>query len=235
MLFSGSGDETMIIKEIFGESRVVGLAGEKNSGKTNNLMAMIKDFRETNKVTPIVVYGLNEGVLKWLNSNFKNIIEVSSINQMSKKTGCLIIIDEFQLLHINDRRYKDQLDKLIDFIYHNNNWIIFSSPNLREFNSVIGSKIERWCLKTMRCADLINGSHLKDKVMAYSGRFKSINDIIIDKDKILVMDDDSEKVVTVNYIKEIDNKLANKSIFEIVEEKDMKMSKEKSKGTVILC
>ena len=29
---------------VFGNSRIVGLAGEKNAGKTNNLMALLKDL-----------------------------------------------------------------------------------------------------------------------------------------------------------------------------------------------
>lgn len=202
----------MKIKEIFDDKRIVGLAGEKSSGKTNNLVALIKEFREKNKETEIYIYGVDEVTLKYL-INLKNVFEVSSLDQLTDKKDCLIIIDEMQRLKLNDRRYKDILDKFIDFIYHSNNWVIFSSPNLREFNSIIGSKIEKWALKSLRMNDLVNGSHLKEVVLAYNGRYKIIDDIRIDKDKMLIINNDYEKLITLPYIKEVDSKIHNKSIF----------------------
>lgn len=197
---------------VFGESRIVGLAGEKNSGKTNNLMALLKDFREKNKKTPIYVYGLNNTTMEWV-KKLGNVFEVSSLDQLSSKENSLIIIDEMQRLKLNDRRYTEVLDSFIDFIYHKNNWVIFSSPNIREFNSIIGSKIERWIFKTIRFSNLVNGSHLKDAVYSYNGRYKAINDIQIPKNKILIINQDCEKELTLDYIKEIDNKEKNENIF----------------------
>ncbi len=78
----------------------------------------------------------------------------------------------FKKLKLNDRRCKDTLDEFIDFVYHNNVYVIFSSPNIREFNSVIGGVIEQWLLKTVRKDMCINGSQLKKVVEEYNGRFK---------------------------------------------------------------
>jgi hypothetical protein len=205
-------EEKTKLEIVFGDSRIVGLAGEKNSGKTNNLMALLKDFREKNKKTPIYVYGLNDITLEWI---FKlgNVFEVSSLDQLSSKENSLIIIDEMQRLKLNDRRYKEILDAFIDFIYHKNNWVIFSSPNIREFNSVIGSKIERWVLKTIRFNNLVNGSHLKDAVYSYNGRHKAINDIQIPNNKMLIINQDCEKEIELEYIKDIDKKEKNENIF----------------------
>lgn len=202
----------MLIKEIFGEFRVVALAGDKSSGKTNNLMALLKDFRKENKTTPIYVFGLNEITINWI-KQFDNVFEISSLEQLSDKENSLIIIDEFQKLRLNDRRYKDILNDFIDFIYHRNNWVIFSSPNIRDFNSIIGSKIERWALKSLKLSSIINGSQLKDAVLNYNGRFKCIKDINIGKDKLLIINDEYEKVIKLDYIKEIDCKIKNIDIF----------------------
>lgn len=216
------------LKTLFGDYRVVGLAGEKSSGKTNNLISLIEDFRSENKETKIYVYGLDEICLKYL-KKFNNIFEVSSLEQLSDKENCLIIIDEFQKLHVGDRRYKDLLDKFIDFIYHSNNWVIFSSPNLREFNSVIGSKIERWAIKSLRIRDLVNGSHIKEAVLSYNGRYKVFDAISIDKSKLLVINDDFEKILDISYIKEVDCKVDNKNIFlKLSEKKSRKLSEKKS-------
>lgn len=201
-----------MLKTAFGEYRIIGLAGEKNSGKTNNLMALLKNFRENNKTTPIYVYGLNDVTLEWV-KKLGNVFEVSSLSQLSNKGTCLIVIDEMQRLKINDRRYKEILDSFVDFVYHKNNWVIFSSPNIREFNSVIGSKIERWALKTIKFNNLVNGSHLKDVVYSYNGRYKAINDIQIPNNKLLIINQDFEKELTLDYIKEIDIKEKYENIF----------------------
>lgn len=210
------------LKEIFGDKRVVGLAGNKSEGKTNNLMALIEDFRKENNDTPILVYGMDEICLKWL-EQFREVYEISELSQLSDKKNCLILIDEFQKLKLNDRRYKETLDDIIDFIYHNNNWVIFSSPNLREFNSVIGSKIERWVLKSLDLKSLVNGSQLKATVMNYGGRYKILNNIRIGKEKLLVINEDYEKIITVKYISQVDAKQENVNIF------DRKLSRKLSK------
>ena len=204
----------MIIKEIFGDKRIVGLAGNKSEGKTNNLMALIEDFRKENKETPVYVYGMDEICLEWL-SQFAEIYEISELSQLSDKKNCMIVMDEFQRLHLNDRHYKELLDEFIDFIYRNNNWVIFSSPNLREFNSVIGSKIERWVLKSLDLQSLVNGSQLKMAVMEYNGRFKVLKNIRIEKNRLLVINSEHEKVISVRYIVEVDVKRHNIDIFGI--------------------
>lgn len=211
-------ESELLLKEVFGNKRVVGLVGEKDEGKTNNLMALIKNFREFNKETEIYVFGLNKEALKWV-KQYKKVYEVSSIKQLSNKKNCLIIIDELQRLRLNNRRYKELLDNFIDFIYHNNNWLILTSPNVREFNTIIGSKIEGWCLKSLKLTNVVNGSQLKNAVMGYNGRFKVIDDICIEKNNLLIINDDYEKILDLKYIKEADSKINNLDIFELKKSK----------------
>lgn len=203
----------MEIHKLFKNKKIVGLAGNKSSGKTNNLIYLITEFRKENKETPICVYGLNKTTLDYL-KKLGNVFEISKFDQLIEKEDCLIILEEFQKLKLNDRRYKNLLDDFIDFIYHNNNWVIFCSPNLREFNYIIGSKIERWAIKSLKISDLINGSQLKKEVELYNGRYRVLNSIKIGKDKIIVLDDDEETIITCDYIKCIDIKKDKKNIFE---------------------
>jgi len=214
----------MNLSNIFGSYRVVGLAGDKSTGKTNNLMYLIKDFRKDNNQTHIYFYGFDDICIKWL-KQFKNVYEISSLEQLTNKKDSLIIMDEFQKLKLNDRRYTDLLNSFIDFIYHNNNWVIFSTPNLREFNSNIGGKIERWAIKSLSESNLINGSQLKTIISSYAGRYKVINDIRINKDKILILNDEYEQVIECPYIPEIDRKKENVNIFNLSEKLSVKLSK----------
>lgn len=204
----------MKLKEVFGEDRIVGLAGDKSSGKTNNLIALLKDFRKHNKETAIYVYGLNNKTMAWVRT-LKNVFEVSSIKQLVNKKNSLIILEEFQKLKLNDRRNQDEINAFVDFIYHNNNWCILSSPNLREFNTNIGGKIERWLLKSLSTSNCINGSQLKDVVMGYSGGCKVLGDIVIEQNKILIINPNHEIIIELDYIKEIDDKKNNVDIFEV--------------------
>jgi hypothetical protein len=202
-----------MLQELFKNGRVVGLAGEKNTGKTNNIICLITKFREKNKNTPIYIYGFNELSINYL-TNLGNIWEINSIDQLTDKKDSIIILDEFQKLSLNDRRHRWKLNLFIDFIYHNNNFVLLSSPSLREFNSIIGGKIENWVLKSVRLKNLINGSQLKNVIQDYKGRFKSIENINLEQNKLLIINNDKEEVLELSYIKEVDNKLSNKDIFE---------------------
>lgn len=207
----------MIIKKLFGNERVCGIAGNKSSGKTNNLISLIVDFRKYNKVTPIYVFGVSETILKYLSERYEGIKEFNSISQLIEKRDCLIIIDEFQKLKLNDRRHKEALADFVDFIYHKNNKVILSSANLREFNSVIGGVIERWALKSVNSSNVINGSQLKNAILDYKGRYKSLSSITMPKSKLLVINDSEEIVLDLEYIAEVDDKKDLVDIFEIKE------------------
>ncbi len=199
------------IKTIFKDCRIVALAGIKHSGKTNNLVAIIKEFRDKDKETPIYVYGMEIPVMDYL-KRFK-VFEISSLEQLIKKRDCILILDEFQKLKLNDRRYKDELNSFIDFVYHNNIYVILCSPNIREFNSIIGGIIEKWLLKDIRLDQCINGSQLKKVVEKYKGRHKSLGNIDLKKNEILLINNEQEIILECEYIKKADSKKGIKKLF----------------------
>lgn len=201
-----------LLAQAFANKRVIAMAGERNSGKTNNLVRMLQQFREMNTKTPILTYGLPWAVQKYLNSY--GCKEISSLSQLIKKKDCIIILDEFQRLKLNDRRYKDALDEFMDYVYHNNVYSLLSSPNIREFNSIIGGVIERWLLKDVKLSSCVNGSQLKKAIDSYKGRYKELGSISIPKNEILVVNDDRELVLHCEYVPEADTKSSNKSPFE---------------------
>jgi hypothetical protein len=201
----------MELKEIFSDSRIVGLCGEKNSGKTNNLISLIVETKKTNPNIPVYVYGFNQESVNYLSK--LGVKEISSLKQMVFKRDCLLVIDEFQKLKLSDRRYKALLDEFVDFIYHNNVYCVLSSPNIREFNKQISSIIEKWLLKTTKMESCVNGSLLKGIIENYKGRYKILDTIVLNKSDVLVINQDYEKIITCKYIKEVDNKKSNKNIF----------------------
>lgn len=201
----------IIFKQIFGDKRIVALVGEKNSGKSNNLVYLIKQYREVRKDVPIYIYGFPADIVHYLKKY--NVQEISCMKHLVQKKDCLLILDEVERLKLNDRRYKEQLDEFIDFIYHNNCYVILCSPNVREFNSVIGSAIERWLLKTVREDSCVNGSQLKTVVDEYKGKYKSLGAIEVPKNELLLINNDQEIIITAEYIREADTKEVNKNLF----------------------
>jgi len=218
----------MKIADIFNESRIIGYAGNRNCGKTNNLVSLIVNFRNYNTKTPIYVFGFDKTTYDYL-KKFGNIFAISSLDQLIGKKNSLFILDEMQKLHLSDKRYRELISDFVSFIYHpeNNNKLILCSPDLREFNSVIGSKIETWVVKSIRFSDLVNGSPLKNAVRNYQGVYKQLNDIVIPPDKLLVLNKEREIVIKVDYIIEVDTKKQIKDIFSV----NKKKSKKKVKKT----
>jgi len=221
---------------LFGNKRIVLLAGDKDCGKTNNLISLILDFRKENTHTPIYLYGINESVFQFLNSKIGGIYKITSLKQMVGKSGALFIIDEFQKLKLNDRRSKEVLDGVCDMIYHkdNNNRILLCSPNLREINSIIGSRIERWACKSITYDALIHGSQLQEAVKDYKGSLKQMGNIVIPKNRILILGEKIDTQLVVPYIKEADDKQDIIDIFTSTKELSeikRKMSENEQKET----
>jgi len=201
------------IEQMFGNTRVIGFVGRKDTGKTNNIISALKEFREYNKETAIYFYGLDDFTTFWVKKNISNSEEISSLGHLAGKKDSLIILDEIQKLNLTDRRYKPLLDDFIDFIYHSNNWAILCSPNLREFNSMIGGVIERWIIKSLSEDELVNGSQLKEAIGKYAGRYKRLKFVNISQNEALALNNDFERIIPFDYLPEIDTKVTNKSIF----------------------
>jgi DNA replication protein DnaC len=191
------------LKQLFKDKRILALAGAKNSGKTNNLVFLISKLSK-DKLRKVYFYGFPYSVAKYLKG--LGCKEIESIKQMVGKRGCLFVLDEFQKLHLNDRRNKKVLNAVIDFIYHNKNLLLLSSPNIREFNTVIGTVIEKWLLKTIMLDQCINGSQLKEVVKSYSGSYKQIDSIVVPKNEILVINDNQKEVIECDYVEFADSK-----------------------------
>lgn len=199
------------LHELFKGVRIVGLAGEKHSGKSNNICQMLIEYISIHKSTPIYIYGFAKEVTEVLSRY--GIKEISSLDQLIGKKNCILVLDEFQKLKLNDRRYKEDLSELVDFVYHNGVYLLLSSPNIREFNSIIGGIIEKWALKTVRIDQAVNGSQLKKVIENYKGRHKSLGSIHTEKDTLLLINTDYEQIIKVDYNKECDNKRNVKNLF----------------------
>lgn len=202
----------MILKDVFDKKRIVGVIGNTNSGKSNNIIYLIDDFRKTNKDVNIAIYGFKEEVSQKLQKKY-NCQVIETLEHISQLKNSLIVMDEFQKLRLGDRRYKVLTDEFFDFIYHNNNWIILSSPNLSEYNKLICSKVEIWLLKSLFTKQLVNGSDIKRIVEDYKGDRKRLGYLHIDKSELMLHSSTHTALIKCDYMKDFDSKSKNIDIF----------------------
>ena len=215
-----------ILKTIFTGSRVVGVVGETNSGKSNNIIFLLDNFRKSNPDSNVAIYGFKEEVADILRVKYK-VDVLSTLEHISDCRNTLIILDEFQKLKLGDRRYKDLTNEFFDFIHHNNNWVVLSSPNLAEFNKMICNKIKNWLFKALIIKRLVNGSEVKRIIETYQDCRKSLGRLNIGKGEMLFY---SQKLVTIircDYMPLVDMKTKNVDIFDdvIVKKKTVKRTK----------
>lgn len=227
---------------IFHKARVCAIAGNRNQGKTNNIMRMVVAEREHEqtqinalqdkikklkpntkarrelvtklrnfKPKPIYAYGLPDDLSELLKK--LNVKVVESLKQLANKKDCILILDEFQTLRLQESRYKEILNDFMGFIYHKNAYVLFCSPTTREYTSVIGGYIEKWLLKSMYISDCINGSQLKKALQEYKGNYARMGYFDIPKGEMVVLNDHERTILKLDYLEEADTKKAHEELF----------------------
>ena len=204
------------IAKIFDNARIVALGASRHSGKTNNIVFLIKNLRDCGNDTPVYIYGLPKDVTRYCVREL-NCKQISSLRHLANKKDCFLILDEIQSLRLNDRRYKSETNQFANFVHHNNVYVLLSSPEIRQFNTVIGGIVDRWLLKTSRSDQCVNGSPLKKAIEDHQGSQKSIisgvHVIKTEKNELIVSNNNEEVVIICDYIEEADSKLENKALF----------------------
>jgi len=201
-----------LLKRVFEGARIVALAGATSSGKTNAIMYLLKNYREYNKTTEILIYGVQPAVMKWASENL-GATEISSLDHISDRDNSIFYLDECHLLGLNDRKNNEQIQAFAAFIAHANNYCILSSASTRIFNSNLCSVIQKWLLKTVKFESLVNGSDLKRTIQNYRGRYKRLKNVIIPVDKLLVISEAEEVILDIPYMPEIDTKAELPDLF----------------------
>jgi len=205
----------MILKKVFEKNRIVGVIGNPNSGKSNNIIALVESFLKVNSTANVIIYGFNQQSTAYLKK--LGCKTADSLTQLSLARNSLIVLDEFQKLHLSDKRYRELSQEFFDFIFHNNNWLMLSSPNLAEFNKLVCRRVDAWLIKELYTKDLVNGSKVKTVCEDYKGFAKSLGRFNIEKNEVLLLSDVTSEILTLPYIKDVDGKLNNPNIFDVVE------------------
>ena len=198
---------SLLMEYVFNDCRIAALAGEKNTGKTNNLVYLLLDFHKHNKDVQLVIYGFDEITTELLINKCKAKV-VNHLAQLNEYRNSLFVLDEAQKLEIHDRKQKDIIDNLTAMIYHKklNNRLIISSPQLRTFNKQVCAVVQKWLIKSVYARSCINGSILKEIIETYKGSYKGYKSIIMEPNNMLVWHNSEDVVLNCGYIESIDEK-----------------------------
>ena len=134
------------------EVKSVAVLGDINSGKTNLVFKLLRDYKGTRQIY-LVGYPKQIDYFK----------KISFFKDLFKLTDSIIFIDEIQnYINIYDRRKIHQLISLISFFAHNNNTLIFTTCLSQFITKAIESYVDCWCMtRIMDLNGLKNGGKPK--------------------------------------------------------------------------
>jgi hypothetical protein len=119
---------------------------------------------------------------------------------------------------MEDRKVKKAVEKFLRLINHNNNVLILSGPP-ENYKKFLAAKLDAIIYKKTTIADCINGSNVKNKLLAYKGNEMGSVVLNIPINEALVYDGKHYKTITVDYLEQYDTKRNNEKILKNVQEK----------------
>ncbi len=190
----------ILFHKLFSKPCIAGICSDTNTGKSNLIYYILdelkKDFR-----FKVHVYGLRcdvAGTLKF-----------SSVEELEQIKDSLIIIDEmFSLFDLDNRKTKTQIENTIRLLFHNNNILLLCGLG-ENFKKFLSAKLSVIIFKKVTFSDLINGSSVKNKVLAYCGYEKGSKILNLAVDEAIIHDGLAYHKIKIPYLQKYDTKLKN--------------------------
>jgi len=193
----------MKITKLFNKPKIVGIIGNTNEAKSNLIYWILNQLYKKYDLT-VYVYGLR--------CSFPGTKSVHSVEELEQVKDSILIIDEMtSLFDLDNRKVKAQVENTIRLIYHNNNILVLCGLG-ENFKKFLSAKLSAVIFKKVTLADLINGSTVKNIVMAYKGNERGSSILNLGLGEALVFDGLHYTKVTVPYMKKYDTKSKNVSI-----------------------
>jgi len=196
-------DNHQHVLKLFQEPKLIGLIGDRNSGKSNLLYWLISELREEYQFH-LFYYGLR--------ARISGAVQIFSTEELEVIHDSIVIVDEFAtLFDVEDRRQKKQIENTLRLINHNNNVILLCGlpENYRKF---IASKLDSMIFKQSNIADAINGSMTKKRIVNYGGNERGSAVLALRLDEAIVYDGEHYYKAVIPYVQEGDTKLKNEPI-----------------------
>ena len=191
------------LNNLFNKPRIIGLVGNANEAKSNLIYWLLDKLNKKYKFK-LYVYGLR--------CDFPNTIKVSSVDEIEQVEDSIIIIDEMiSLFDLDNRKVKATVENTLRLIYHNNNSLLLCGLG-ENFKKFLSAKLDAVIFKKVTLADLINGSAMKNIIMAYKGLERGSSILNLGKGEALFYDGNHYEKMDIPYLKKYDTKRGNNPI-----------------------
>lgn len=204
----------MGIVEFMQRNSVVGVLGNRGSGKSSCVLSLLEDIKDAYPSVNICVLGIEPrlyDVCKYM--GIKVLLSTMDVLDLRIKNS-IIFIDEMAML-FDTRSASKQRDKLMNFfdrIEHNNCKVIVGTAREGYFNKFMCSRITGFIVKEIEYASLVNGTWIKERVKGIVNC--SDYRLEVDRDKYYLIDTVTEsEMFTFDYREHWDSKIDNKDLF----------------------
>jgi hypothetical protein len=196
-------EDSPTLERIFFNPKVIGLVANANEGKSNTLYYILDELNKKYSFKTFA-YGLRNVI--------KGVQIVNSVPELEQIKDSIIIIDEMSsLFDLDNRKIKNQIENMIRLIFHNNNILLLAGLG-ENFKKFISSKLHVIIYKKVLLSDLINGSAVKNHIIAYKGHELGSTVLNLDIDEALIFDGNHYEKVKIPYLPQYDTKSNNVEI-----------------------
>lgn len=190
----------MNLINLFDKPKMIGIVANTNEGKSNLIYYIINQIKEQFN-TKIYTYGLR--------TKIKGLQEFHSVEELEQIQDSVIFIDEmFNLFDLDNRKVKSMIEKTIRLLFHKNNILVLTGLG-ENFKKFLSAKVHAVIYKKVTLSDLINGSRIKNILMAYTKEERGSTILNLNIDEALVYDGLRYHKINVPYMEQYDSKARN--------------------------
>lgn len=155
------------LKNLFKNNRVVGVIGNRSTGKSSlvlhELIKLQEDMKKRNIKMPIYVFGVEQKLKPYLESKgISFLYNKEDVWELSIRDA-VIFVDEIASFVSTQTRDKqiEKFKRFIARIEHQNCWFIISTAEASFWNKLACSMINAFIVKETELESMVNGTWLK--------------------------------------------------------------------------
>jgi len=188
---------------MFSKPAIIGLCADTNTGKSMLIYHYLTELSKGHTFSTYT-YGLR--------LDYPKATQIFSIEELEQIEDSVVFVDEMgSLFDLENRKVRKQIENTIRLINHNNN-VLFLCGLAENWKKFLSAKPNVFIFKKTTLSDLINGSRVKNVIMAYKGVKRGSAVLNLPINEALVFNGTHYTKARIPYIKKYDSKRDNKNI-----------------------
>lgn len=219
----------MKLHTLLKEHSIVGVVGNRDTGKTSLVLSGFKQLRLDFPNLDIAVMGLNLELHSVMKKYSIQVLHSTMDILDLRLKDTVIFVDEFALFFDPQTKSKqqDKLMRFFDRIEHNNCKFVLGTAREKFYNGFMCGSITAFLVKEVEYDALVNGTWLKERVKAITSTSDYRMECPLDTYYLVTAGDSLTLKQKFTYDPEVDTKINNADLF--AEEKSAKKLTKKVK------